>query len=267
MNEITPYCPFCGKNDFSVEWEDLDGQERHVVCNHCGRSLLIECDAETLAPIRLLTEEQQIIRELNKPELILPEAPWKLTFEEVQAAQRQDQINLQIGRIVENGNLAVRVQIAGYWFTLIEKLESGFNVGRFLRSPDYLICLIMGAARNRWVKECPKALCAALNGLRRTVETSEGGKASEARANLLAELDRRIGNVLKVVDWKRQEAELILDSFKTAVAEMTLEDLAARSYVPRAEDADRACRNWQTVEAELRALQAMKDDILAGRVM
>ena len=53
MNEIAPCCPFCGKNDFSVEWEDLDGQESHVICSNCGRSLLIERDTETLAPIRL----------------------------------------------------------------------------------------------------------------------------------------------------------------------------------------------------------------------
>lgn len=95
---------------------------------------------------------------------------------------------------------------------------------------------------------------------------NEASDAFRLVVPVVAELDRRISNVKKVEHWKREEAELVLDSFKTAVAEMTLEDLAARSYVPRAEDADRACRNWQNVEAELKALQAMKDDILAGRI-
>ena len=271
MNEIAPYCPFCGKKDFSAEWEDLGGQETHVSCCNCGRSLLIKRDAATLAPIQLLTVEQQIIREMNKPELILPEAPWKLSHEDLQAVRNRDLISLEVGRIAENGDLSVRVGIAGYWFTLIEKLDPEFSSERFMdaiaQNRDYLICLIMEAARNHWVKECPKAFCAALNATRRLTDKDGDGDKTEARSKLLAELERRIGNVQKVEAWQRQEAELVLDCFKTAVAELTLEDLAARSYVPRAEDADRACRKWQTVEAELRALQAMKDDIIAGRVM
>lgn len=84
---------------------------------------------------------------------------------------------------------------------------------------------------------------------------------------LLRELDRRIGNVKKVADWREKTANDYFESFKKRVADnLSIDDLANGHLNGLIQEAINAYNCWCLTIAELQQLQAFKEDVEKGRV-
>ena len=84
--------------------------------------------------------------------------------------------------------------------------------------------------------------------------------------SLISELDRRIDNVKKVADWRKQEADSAMQNLRNCTANATPFEMATGHLNSRTQEVREAYIRFAKVESELQALRALKEDVHEGRI-